>query len=134
MANDIVIDEQVLQRLDGKYTNLHDDVERARRSYQFGNRRGDLSQPLKVPAGNAGWAPADGMQSSVDGLRQGLTERFTSLAGGLFRLEWGVRFTLQHTDGTEQLNSMTAQEWSSHVPAAPGATGAAVPPAAPSGV
>lgn len=131
MAEQITIDEAKLTGYLGEFTTLHDESNRRRGLFAW-HSSPDAPAPLGgvdvranlsldaavggVRAGAPGYATGDELNAQVGFVRGGLFERVDAAYQHFRALHWGLKNLLDDTDGTEQLNSISAQEFMDYLP------------------
>jgi hypothetical protein len=125
VANDpIVINQTYLQSLQKKYTDEVDDIDGMYgKVYAYGSLPGshvDVTKPFKVNLGGANFSEATDMTGALDATRSGLAGRFKSARGQLYTMEYGIKFLLADSDATEQLGTLTADQWNYFMPTTTG--------------
>lgn len=123
MKNDpIVINQDYLRGLQTKYTDQVDRIDLMYgKVYAFGTLPGshvDFTKPFKLSLGGANFVEAQDMAGALDGTRSGLAGRFKSARGEIYTLEYGIKFLLADSDATEQLSTLSAEQFEYFMPKA----------------
>jgi len=121
VANDpIVINEIYLQQLQKKYADDVDGIDGMYgKVYSYGTLPAsdvDITKPFKVNLGGANFSEATDMTGALESTRSGLTARFKSARDQLKTLEYGIKFLLADSDATEQLGTLSADQWNYFMP------------------
>jgi len=123
MKNDpIVINQDYLQKLQTKYTGQVDDIDKMYgKVYAYGTLPGthvDFTRPFTLSLGGANFTEAQDMAGALDGTRSGLAGRFKSARGEIYTLEYGIKFLLADSDATEQLSTLSSEQFEYFMPKA----------------
>jgi hypothetical protein len=116
VANDpIVINQASLQQLQKTYAGYVDGIDANMGKYvQYGTlslSNVDITMPLKMNLGGAGFDEVADMSGQLEKVRAGLVGRFTSAKNQLRTMEYGIQFLLADSDSTEHLATLTAEDW-----------------------
>lgn len=125
MKNDpIVINEAYLHTLQTTYAGQVDDIDGMYgKVYAFGSlpeSHVDMTQPLTLRLGGSGFTEAQELGKRIDGVRSGVAARFKSGRGELYTLEYGIKFLLADSDATEQLSTLSSEQWEYFMPTSSG--------------
>lgn len=125
MQNDpIVINETYLQHLQTTYTDQVDDIDRLYgKVYPYGalpESSVDITKPFTMKLGGANFNEAIDLVTAIDGVRSGVAGRFKSGRGEIYTLEFGIKFLLADADATEQLNTLSAEQFEYFMPTSTG--------------
>ncbi|GAB2922088.1 hypothetical protein GCM10027280_06640 [Micromonospora polyrhachis] len=116
----IVINESYLRKLQAIYTDLVDDIDRIYgKIYPYGHlpeSRVDFTKPFTLRLGGAGFSEAVELVERIDTTRSGLAARFKSGRGELSTLEHGIRFLLADSEATEQVSTLSAEQFEHFMP------------------
>ncbi|WP_432842794.1 hypothetical protein [Dactylosporangium sp. CA-092794] len=121
MKNDpIIINEAYLQGLQTKYTNQVNDIDGMYgKVFAYGSLPGahmDIKQPFTIRLGGANFVEAQDDVNILDQTRSGLAERLKSARGELYTLEYGIKFLLADSEATEQLSTLSAEQFEYFMP------------------
>lgn len=121
MYNDpIVINQDYLQTLQTKYAGQVDDIDKFYgKVYPYGSlpdSHVDITQPFKLNLGGANFVEAQDMAGVLDGTRSGVATRFKNARGEIYNLEYGIKFLLADSDATEQLSTLSADQFEYFMP------------------
>jgi hypothetical protein len=116
----IKIDEPTLKRLETKYGNMIGDMDTRLANYQWDggepNSTLTLSDPFPMRLGGADFTQAEGLANALDKVRQNLVNRFDTVYENGSDLYWGLQFLLADSNATENLATMTAQQFDGYIP------------------
>ena len=121
MKNDpIVINQSFLQGLQTRYTSLVDEIDSLYgKVYPYGALPGshvDVTKPFVLKLGGANFTEAQDAAAVVDATRSGTTARLKSARGEIYTLEYGIKFLLADADATEQLSTLSAEQFEYFMP------------------
>ncbi|GAB3156674.1 hypothetical protein GCM10027290_54900 [Micromonospora sonneratiae] len=116
----IVINESYLRKLQATYAELVDDIDRIYgKIYPYGalpESKVDFTKPFTLHLGGAGFSEAVALVERIDSTRAGLAERFKSARGELNTLEFGIKFLLADSEATEELGTLSAEQFEYFMP------------------
>jgi hypothetical protein len=116
----IVINESYLRKLQAVYADLVDDIDRIYgKVYPYGalpEAKVDFTKPFTLRLGGAGFSEAVELVERIDTTRSGLAARFKSEQGELNTLEFGIKFLLADSEATEELTTLSAEEFEYFMP------------------
>lgn len=121
MSNEpIVINEEFLTRLQSRYAGHVDTFDRLLgKVYPYGPLPAsnvDISRPFVLKLGGANFTEAQDVAGVLDGSRAGVVTRCTKSRDEIYTLEHGIKFLLADSDATEQLNTLSADQFEYFMP------------------
>lgn len=118
--NEIVINEDFLHQLQVKYTAHVDDIDQLYgKVYPYGtlpDSHVDFTKPFVLLLGGANFEEATDVTEPLEAVRSDLAERFSGARGQLYTLEWGIKFLLDDSEATEQLSTLSAEQFEHFMP------------------
>lgn len=125
MQNDpIVINESYLHTLQTTYAGQVDDIDSMYgKVYAYGalpESHVDITKPFTLRLGGANFTEAQDLVGRIDAVRSGLAARFKSGRGELYTLEYGIKFLLADSDATEQLSTLSSEQFEYFMPTSSG--------------
>jgi hypothetical protein len=123
MKNDkIIINEAYLEGLQRKYGADVDEIESFYgKVYPYGGLPGtnvDITKPFLLRLGGATFTEAQDVVGVLDATRSGVATRFNSTRGELYTLENGIKFLLADSEATENLSTLSADQFEYFMPKA----------------
>jgi hypothetical protein len=119
-ANHIVITEAYLRRLQKEYAAGVDAIDKfLGKIHPHGKLPGstvDITQPFQLRLGGKDFTEGVELTRVIDVTRAGLAERFKKARAELFSLEHAIKFLLNDSTATEQMGTLTAQQFEYFVP------------------
>ncbi|MEU5941629.1 hypothetical protein ABZ807_21135 [Micromonospora sp. NPDC047548] len=116
----IVINESYLRKLQATYADQVDEIDLMYgKVYPYGalpESKVDFTKPFKLHLGAKGFTEAEDLASAIDATRSGLATRFKSARGEISMLEYGIKFLLADSEATEQLNTLSAEQFEYFMP------------------
>ncbi|NBE80120.1 hypothetical protein [Micromonospora rubida] len=122
--NPIVINEEYLKKLQKTYSDQVDSIDELYgKVFKYGNlpeSNVDLTKPFVMRLGGANFSEAVDVVASIDGVRSGVAGRIKSARGEIYTLEHGVKFLLADSEATEQLSTLSAEQFEYFMPKSAG--------------
>lgn len=119
-SNQIVVNEEYLRRLQTEYAAYVDDIDKFHgKIFSHGSlpeSKMDITQPFTLRLGGKGFAEAADMGAALDRVRTGLAERIRGARDELDAMEHGIKFLLADSNATEQMGTLTAEQFDYFMP------------------